>query len=108
MEITYRTGEYYGDGTSYHIWETHDEAGSVIGELYVSTTRGEIMNIEVDEAHRGEGIARALYETAAAQMDVYHAPVAHRSPEGNAFAEAVGGPVVEPYPCDCHGCTEEE
>lgn len=104
MEITYRTGDYYGDGSTNHIWETRDEDGAVIGELYVSTDRHEIMNIEVDESHRGEGIARALYETATDQMEVFHAPAAHRSPEGDAFAEAVGGPTVAPYACDCYGC----
>lgn len=105
MEITYRTGDYYGDGSTNHIWETRDEDGSVIGELYVDTDRHEIANIEVDEGHRGEGIALALYETAAAQMDVFHAPAAHRSLEGDAFAQAVGGPTVAPYPCDCYACT---
>lgn len=104
IEITYRTGDYYGDGTSNHIW-TANADGDAVGALYVSTDRHEIMNIEVDEVHRGEGIARSLYETAAGQMDVYHAPEAHRSPEGDAFAQAVGGPTVEPYPCDCTGCT---
>lgn len=104
IELTYRTGDYYGDGTSNHIWTAAID-GDTVGELYVSTDRGEIMNVEVDEAHRGAGIARHLYETAAARMDVYHAPAAHRSPEGDAFAEAVGGPTVEPYPCDCYVCT---
>ncbi|MEV8457696.1 hypothetical protein AB0467_34335 [Streptomyces sp. NPDC052095] len=43
-------------------------------------------------------------------MDIFHAPVAHRTPEGNAFAEAVGGETVEPYPypCDCCACDSLE
>lgn len=106
--ITYRTGDYYGDTSSNHIWETHDTDGTLIAELYVSTDRHEIMNIEVTETHRGQGHARALYETASKQMDVYHAPAAHRSPEGNAFAEAVGGETVAPYPCDCYACNSLE
>ncbi|NUU21825.1 MAG: hypothetical protein HOV68_09990 [Streptomycetaceae bacterium] len=104
---TYRTGDYYGDGSTNHIWETHDD-NTLIAELYVSTDRHEIMNIQVREAYRGEGHARHLYDTATDQMDIYHAPVAHRSLEGNAFAEAVGGPTVDPYPCDCYGCNEIE
>lgn len=104
--IEYRTGDYYGDGSRNHVWQIADEDG-VAAELYVSTDRHEIMNIEVRENRRGEGLARALYEMAAAQMDIYHAPVAHRSYEGNAFAEAVGGPTAE-YDCDCAGCTYEE
>lgn len=107
METTYRTGSYYGDSSTNHIWETHDN-GTLVAELYVSTDRLEIMNVEVTAAYRGEGHARHLYETAAAQMDIYHAPVAHRSEEGNAFAEAVGGDTVAPYPCDCYGCDTQE
>lgn len=105
METSYRTGDYYGDNTTYHIWQNHDADGDLIAELYVSIDRHEIMNIEVTEAYRGEGHARAIYETASAQMDIYHAPVGHRTLEGNAFAEAVGGPTVAPYLCDCHACT---
>ncbi|MFF8659449.1 GNAT family N-acetyltransferase [Streptomyces huasconensis] len=108
LTITARIGDYYGDGSSNHIWATRDSDGALIAELYVSTDRREIMNIWVDEDHRGEGHARQLYETATDQMDVFHAPVAHRTPEGNAFAEAVGGETVTPYPCDCYACDTME
>lgn len=99
---TYRTGDYYGDNATYHIWEITDSHGTA-AELYVSET-GEIMQIETREDRRGEGLARCLYQTAAAQMAVYHAPEAHRTPEGHAFAEAVGGETIA-YDCDCEGCT---
>lgn len=56
---------------------------------------------------RNEGLARALYTAASAVMDVYHAPVAHRTEEGNAFAQAVGGATIT-YPCDCAGCTVDD
>lgn len=108
LTITTRTGDYYGDGSSNHIWATHDSDDNLIAELYVSTERGEIMNIWVDEDHRGEGYARTLYETASTQMDVFHAPAAHRTPEGDAFAEAVGGETVAPYACDCSACDSLE
>lgn len=103
METTYRTGSYHGDDTQNHIWETRDN-NTVIAELYVSTTTSEIMNIWTAEDHRGEGLARNLYDTASTQMDVLHAPAAHRTPEGDAFAEAVGGDTAE-YDCDCHACS---
>lgn len=106
MEIRYRTGQYSPTDPVSHIWEAF-EGDRVIGELYVSISQGEILNIWVDEVRRGEGIARRLYEAAAAQMTVYHAPVAHRTPEGDAFARAVGGPTIE-YECDCYGCNYEE
>lgn len=104
--ITYRTGDYYGDKSSNHIWEIRDEQG-VAAELYVSTDRHEIMNIDVRADRRRQGLARKLYTAAVAQMPIYHAPVAHRTEEGNAFAEAVGGPTIA-YDCDCHGCTQDE
>lgn len=103
METTYRTGSYHGDATQNHIWEARHQ-GAIIAELYVSTDRLEIMNVWTAEDRRGEGLARALYETASAQMDVLHAPAAHRTPEGDAFAEAVGGDTAE-YDCDCHACS---
>lgn len=103
METTYRTGSYHGDATQNHIWQTRD-GGDLIAELYVSTDRHEIMNIWTAEGRRGEGLARALYNTASTQMDVLHAPAAHRTPEGDAFAEAIGGDTAE-YDCDCHACT---
>ncbi|MFF8618299.1 GNAT family N-acetyltransferase [Streptomyces sp. NPDC015350] len=108
--IRYRTGSYYGMPGTHHIWETAGEDGSVIAELYVSTDRAEIANVWVHEGHRGRGRARALYETAVARMEIFHAPAAHRTVEGDAFAAAVGGPVVAPYPCDCRTCdrTDEE
>lgn len=102
MEITRRDGDYYGDATHNHIWEITDEQG-IAAELYVSTDRHEIMQIEVREDRRGEGLARALHEAAGREMTVFHAPVAHRTPEGDAFAQAVGGPVAE-YPCSCSAC----
>lgn len=100
--ITYRIGDYYGEGIDRHVWEITDADG-IAAELYVDITTGEILNIEVRKDRRGEGLARDLYETAATQIDIYHAPVAHRTPEGDAFAEAVGGDTIE---C-IHGCCEE-
>lgn len=108
LTIATRTGDYYGDGSNNHIWETRDSDDTVIAELYVSTDRHEIMNIWVHEDHRGEGHARRLYEAAAAQMDIFHAPEGHRTEEGNAFAEAVGGETVALYPCDCYACDSLE
>jgi hypothetical protein len=98
--ITYRTGSYYGDATSNHVFEITDAAG-IAAELYVSVERLEVMNIETREDRRCEGLARTLWEAANDRLgEVFHAPVAHRTFEGNAFAEAVGGESVD---CD-HGC----
>lgn len=101
--IQHRTGDYYGDGSENYIWEMLDE-GSVIADLYVAQSTHEIMNITVRDAYQRQGLATTLYNAATDTMEIFHAPVAHRSIEGNAFAEAVGGPTIPAYPCDCHGC----
>jgi GNAT superfamily N-acetyltransferase len=103
--ITSRTGDYYGDQSTNLIWEIRDEQG-VAAELYVSTDRHEIMNVEVREDLRGQGLARSLYQAATAETTIYHAPIAHRTEEGHAFALAVGGDTAS-YPCDCFGCQED-
>lgn len=103
--ITYEIGTYYGETTDLHTWKIVDEDGTA-AELYVSIDHREIMNVEVREDRRGEGLARALYEAAYKQMNgIYHAPEAHCTPEGRAFAEAMGGEVIDyctqPDVCDC-------
>ncbi len=104
LEIHHRTGDYHGDGSDLLIWEIHDEQG-VASALYVSNDeRREIVNIETRQDRRGEGLATALFRAADAQVGIYHAPVAHRTDEGAAWAEAVGGETAV-YDCDCYGCT---
>lgn len=93
MEITYSTGTYYGEAEILHRWFAIED-GERVGELYVSMTTGVIMNVEVERAHRGEGVARALYEAATAVMTVKHAPEWACTPEGAAFATAMGGGVA--------------
>lgn len=95
MEITYSTGTYYGEAEIMHRWFAVID-GEQVGELYVAIDTEIIMNVEVDEAHRGEGIARALYVAADAQLaELKHAPAAACTPEGLAFAEAMGGAVAD-------------
>lgn len=105
--ITRRDGDYYGDGTHNHIWEITDMDG-IVADLYVSADRHEIMNIEVRSDRRGEGLARALYEAACREMNVFHALAAHRTAEGALFANAVGGPTIEAYECGCAACSPIE
>lgn len=106
MEISYRTGRYAETDALSHVWEIADADG-LAAELWVSADTGEIANIWTRRDLRGRGLARSLWETATAQMTVTHAPVAHRTPEGDAFAQAVGGPTAT-YPCSCYGCSTEE
>lgn len=93
--IEYSIGTYYGEAGDLHRWFAIED-GEQIGELYVDIDREIIMNIEVNTDRRGEGIARALYEAAnAALSNLKHAPAIACTPEGAAFARAVGGEVAD-------------
>ncbi len=92
--ITTRTGDYYGDGSNNLIWEVTDETG-LAAELYIDATHRMIMNIEVRCDRRGEGLARDLYETATATGVIFHVPAWGCTVEGLAFAEAMGGEVMD-------------
>lgn len=94
-QITYRIGTYYGEAEEMHVWEVIDEDGTA-AELYIEQTASMIMNVEVREDRRGEGLARALYEAAEAQLGtIYHVPAWGRTPEGDAFADAMGGETLD-------------
>ena len=56
---------------------------------------GLILNVEVDDDRQGEGIARALYEHADRAQGLYHVPSWGRTPEGEGFATAMGGDVMD-------------
>lgn len=58
-------------------------------------TSGLILNVEVDEDHQGEGIARTLYEAADEAQVLYHVPDWGCTPEGLGFAEAMGGEIMD-------------
>lgn len=70
------------------------DEGTEVGFLDAHTT-GLILNVEVDEDRRGEGIARALYEYADKAQGLYHIPSWGRTEEGDAFAQAMGGDVMD-------------
>ena len=95
ITIEYSIGTYYTETIDMHRWFAIED-GERIGELYVDMDREIIMMIEVHEDRRGEGIARALYEAADAMLtNLQHAPAAGCTPEGLAFAEAMGGSIAE-------------
>lgn len=68
--------------------------GTEVAWLSVWTANREIANIDVVDARRGEGIARTLFEHADRQVGIYHTIAAHRTAEGDLFAEAVGGDTI--------------
>lgn len=91
MVIEQSIGTYYGEaGDMIRFFAIED--GKRIGEMYIDIDRHIIMQIEVDEDRRGEGIATALYEAADAAIDdLMHAPEAACTAEGLAFSQSVGG-----------------
>jgi len=76
--------------------------GEIASELWVDMETGEIMQVETLRKYQRRGYASALYRQAASEMTIYHAPEAHRTPEGDRFARSVGG---EALPC-LHGCCD--
>lgn len=78
--------------------------GETVSELWVDIDTGEIAQVETPRQHQGNGYASALYRQAATEIDIYHAPPGHRTPEGDRFAASVGG---ENLPYCNHGCCNE-
>ena len=80
--------------------------GGIASELYVDMDRLTVVNVETRSDRQGEGLASSLWEAASAQFDILHDLPAHRTYEGNAFAEAVGGESAT----ECHvavcGCSD--
>jgi hypothetical protein len=99
----------YGDSSEQaHRWSMVID-GETVSELWVEIATGEIAQVETPRQHRRNGYAAALYRQAAKEIAIYHAPASHRSPEGDAFAEAMGGPVAEcPAHCYCTPTDEED
>lgn len=77
--------------------------GETVSTLWVAIETGEIMQVETPTRHQRNGYAGRLYRAAAAEIDIFHAPAAHRTPEGDAFAHRVGGPEMA---C-AHGCCDD-
>lgn len=82
--------------------------GEVVSELWVEIATGEIAQVETADEHQGRGYASALYRQAATEITIYHAPEAHRTPEGDRFARAVGGETYPTCTVDYCVCTDEE
>lgn len=81
------------DGLDAIVW-TLTVDGETIAHLDAHTS-GLILNVEVEAAHRGEGHARTLYEHADTEHGLLHVPAWGRTPEGDTFAQAMGGDVMD-------------
>lgn len=83
--------------------------GETVSTLWVDIATGEIGQVETEPEHQGNGYASALYRQAATEIQIFHAPEAHRTYEGNRFATSVGGPTLDRCTVDyCTACTDTE
>lgn len=90
------------DGLDAIVW-TLTIDGEQVGHLDAHRS-GLILNVEIDEAHQGEGHARSLYAHADAALGLLHVPAWGRTEDGNAFAEAMGGDTMDDQQaCDILG-----
>ena len=64
--------------------------------LDIDATTRKVTNIETLEEFARQGLARSLWVAANAEAECFHAVEHHRTPEGDAFAQAVGGETIAP------------
>ena len=82
--------------------------GTDAAELTIWTETREIANVETRAAFQRQGHARTLWEHANAEGQVFHSLDHHRTPEGDAFAHAMGGETIDAeagYQAECWICT---
>lgn len=103
-----RTAEAYpGETEARDCWAVVVD-GERVSALYLDTDTGEVLNVETEAAHRGQGHATALYRAATAVRPVFHAPVSHRTSDGAGFAAHVGGPELPPCTDCCAHLYQED
>lgn len=88
LVLSYNRSTYYGEADLMHCIRACQD-GELIGELYANLTTGQIMQVEVNEDRRGEGIARAMAEFAGEHFEIFHSPDEHCTEEGLAFKAAL-------------------
>jgi GNAT superfamily N-acetyltransferase len=107
-EITRDIARYSETDDPSHRWSLVID-GQTVSELWVDIATGEISQVETLPAHQGNGYASTLYRQAATEIDIYHAPETHRTPEGDRFARSVGGPTLDYCTAEhCYACTDTE
>lgn len=80
------------------------EDGATVSFLDVEAGTRKVINVETVAARQGEGLARLLWETANAEAECYHDLDHHRTPEGDAFARAMGGETIDAELGYCEHC----
>ena len=65
-------------------------------DLLIDAGTRKVENVETLTTYARQGLASALWVAANAEGECFHAVEHHRTPEGDAFAQAVGGETIAP------------
>ena len=69
--------------------------GTEASFLDIDASTRKVVNVETADGYLRQGLARSLWDAANAEAECFHAVEHHRTPEGDAFAHAVGGETIE-------------
>ena len=92
MTTTQITRTETTDGIRYSMMIDGTEASF----LLIDADTRKVVNIETATTYARQGLARSLWDAANAEAECFHAVEHHRTPEGDAFAQAVGGETIAP------------
>ena len=84
--------------------------GKQISHLDIDSKTRMVWNVETATGHERRGYARSLWEAANAESECFHALEHHRTAEGDAYAEAMGGATIDEqagFVAECCICTGE-
>lgn len=70
--------------------------GTEASFLLIDAGTRKVENVETLTTYARQGLASALWAAANAEGECFHAVEHHRTPEGDAFAQAVGGETIAP------------
>ena len=70
--------------------------GTEASFLLIDADTRKVENVETADGFTRQGFARSLWVAANAEAECFHAVEHHRTPEGDAFAQAVGGETIAP------------
>lgn len=84
--------------------------GEQVSNLDIDAQTRMVWNVETAAGHERRGYARTLWDAANTEAECFHALEHHRTFEGDAFAEAMGGETIDEaagYVAECCICTGE-
>lgn len=85
--------------------------GETVSTLLIDATTRKVVNVETAAGHERLGYATRLWEHANDEAECYHALEHHRTAEGDAFAQRVGGYTIDEaddYIAECCICAGDD